>query len=65
MVSIHTVVGIMACGFLLCLGLSNGAQAESAPAFSDHMKTNAQSGDAKKIMGAATPFPLGVVDSVG
>ena len=43
MVSIHKIVGVMACGFLLCLGLSNAAQAEHAPAPSDLMKTDAQS----------------------
>ena len=40
MVSIPKVVGIMSCGFLLCLGLSNAAQAEHAPAPSDLMKTD-------------------------
>ena len=43
MVSIPKVVGVLSCGFLLCLGLSNAAQAEHAPAPSDLMKTDAQS----------------------
>ena len=38
--AIPKVVGIMSCGFLLCLGLSNAAQAEHAPAPSDLMKTD-------------------------
>jgi len=41
MVSISKVVGVLSCGFLLCLGLSNAAQAEHAPGASDLMKTNA------------------------
>ena len=40
MVSIPKVVGLMSCGFLLCLGLSNAAQAEHAPSPSDVMKTD-------------------------
>ena len=40
MVSISKVVGVLSCGFLLCLGLSNAAQAEHAPAPSDLMKTD-------------------------
>ncbi len=40
MVSIAKVVGVLSCGFLLCLGLSNAAQAEHAPAPSDIMKTD-------------------------
>ncbi|HEV8328435.1 MAG TPA: hypothetical protein VGQ08_13220 [Nitrospiraceae bacterium] len=43
MVSIPKVVGVLSCGLLLCLGLSNAAQAEHAPAPSDVMKTDAQS----------------------
>ena len=39
MVSIK-VVGLMSCGFLLCLGLSNMAQAEHTPSPSDVMKTD-------------------------
>jgi hypothetical protein len=41
MVSISKVVGVLSCGFMLCLGLSNAAQAEHAPGASDLMKTNA------------------------
>ena len=40
MVAISKVVGIMSCGFLLCLGLSNSAQAGNTPAPSDLMKTD-------------------------
>ena len=40
MVAISKVVGVLSCGFLLCLGLSNAAQAEHAPAPSDVMKTD-------------------------
>jgi hypothetical protein len=43
MVPIPKVVGLMSCGFLLCLGLSNAAQAEHPPAPSDVMKTDSQS----------------------
>jgi len=43
MVAIPKVVGVISCGFLLCLGLSNSAQAEHAPAPSDVMKTDSQS----------------------
>lgn len=39
MVLIHKVVGVMACSFLLCLGLSNAAQAANAPAPSEAPKT--------------------------
>jgi hypothetical protein len=42
MVSIPKVVGLMSCGFLLCLGLSNAAQAEQAPGPSDVMKEGAR-----------------------
>jgi uncharacterized membrane protein YcgQ (UPF0703/DUF1980 family) len=42
MVSIPKIVGVLSCGFLLCLGLSTAAQAEHAPAPSDVMKTDAQ-----------------------
>ena len=44
MVSIPKFVGLMSCGFLLCVGLSNAAQAGNAAADekkggqSDHMK---------------------------
>jgi uncharacterized membrane protein YcgQ (UPF0703/DUF1980 family) len=40
MESIPKVVGVLSCGLLLCLGLSNAAQAEHAPAPSDLMKTD-------------------------
>ena len=40
MVSIPKFVGLMSCGFLLCVGLSNAAQAEHAPGPSDVMKTD-------------------------
>jgi hypothetical protein len=40
MVSIPKVVGVLSCGFLLCLGLSNAAQAGNAPGASDVMKTD-------------------------
>ena len=40
MVSIPKVIGLMSCGFLLCLGLSNAAQAEHVPSPSDVMKTD-------------------------
>jgi hypothetical protein len=40
MVSIPKVVGVLSCSFLLCLGLSNIAQAEHAPGPSDVMKTD-------------------------
>jgi hypothetical protein len=40
MVSIPKVIGVLSCGFLLCLGLSNAAQAEHPPSPSDVMKTD-------------------------
>ena len=43
MVPILKPVGVLSCGFLLCLGLSNTVQAEHAPAPSDLMKTDSQS----------------------
>jgi uncharacterized membrane protein YcgQ (UPF0703/DUF1980 family) len=43
MVSILKFVGVLSCGFLLCLGLSNAAQAEHPPASSDVMKTDSVS----------------------
>ncbi len=42
MESIPKIVGVLSCGFLLCLGLSSVAQAEHAPAPSDLMKTDTQ-----------------------
>lgn len=44
MVSIHKDVGVMACAFLLSLGLSNMVQAEHSPSASDVMKTDSHSG---------------------
>jgi hypothetical protein len=41
MVSLPKIVGVLSGGFLLCLGLSQAAQAEHAPGASDLMKTNA------------------------
>jgi uncharacterized membrane protein YcgQ (UPF0703/DUF1980 family) len=43
MASIPKIVGVLSCGFLLCLGLSSVAQAEHAPAPSDLMKTDSES----------------------
>jgi hypothetical protein len=40
MVSIPKVVGVLSCGFLLFLGLSNAVQAEHTPSSSDVMKTD-------------------------
>jgi len=40
MVPIRKGFGILSCGFLLCLGLSNAVQAEHAPSPSDVMKTD-------------------------
>ena len=40
MVSIPKVIGILSCGFLLFLGLSNAVQAEHTPSSSDVMKTD-------------------------
>ena len=40
MVAIPKVVGVLSCGFLLCLGLSNAAQAGNTPGASDVMKTD-------------------------
>jgi hypothetical protein len=37
------IVGVLSCGLLLCLGLSNTAQAEHSPSASDVMKTDSQS----------------------
>jgi hypothetical protein len=42
MVAISKVVGVLSFGFLLCLGLSNAAQAELVPGASDVMKTDSQ-----------------------
>ncbi len=43
MVSIPKLAGVLLCGLLLCLGLSNAAQAEHSPSPSDTMKTDSQS----------------------
>ncbi|MEP6959416.1 MAG: hypothetical protein ABI980_11865 [Nitrospirota bacterium] len=43
MVVIPKVVSVLSCGFVLCLGLSNAAQAEHAPSPSDVMKTDSTS----------------------
>jgi len=43
MVSIPKIVSALSCGLLLCLGLSNAAQAEHSPSASDVMKTDSQS----------------------
>ena len=40
MTSISKVVGVLSCGFLLCLGLSTAVQAEHEPSSSDVMKTD-------------------------
>jgi hypothetical protein len=40
MVSISKVVGVMSCGFLLCLGLSHAAQAGNAAPTTDEMKAD-------------------------
>ena len=40
MVSIPKIVGVLSCGFLLCLGLSNAAHAGNAASAQDEMKTD-------------------------
>ena len=40
MVSIPKIVGVMSCGFLLCLGLSHAAQAGDAAPTTDEMKAD-------------------------
>ena len=40
MVSIPKVVGVLSCGFLLCLGLSHAAQAGTADPTTDEMKAD-------------------------
>ena len=40
MVSITKVVGVLSCGFLLCLGLSNGANANTTPLAEDDMNAS-------------------------
>ena len=43
MVSIPKLVGVLLCGLLLGIGLSNAVQAEHSPSPSDVMKTDSQS----------------------
>jgi hypothetical protein len=40
MVSIPKVVGVLSCGFLLCLGLSNAAQAQNEALAADELKAD-------------------------
>ena len=40
MVSIPKIIGVLSCGFLLCLGLSNTAQAGNAASAADEMKAD-------------------------
>lgn len=40
MVSIPKAVGVLSCGFLLCLGLSNAAQADYAASAGDKLKAD-------------------------
>ncbi|HSL02422.1 MAG TPA: hypothetical protein VK901_02625 [Nitrospiraceae bacterium] len=40
MESMLKVVGVLSCGFLLCLGLSQAAQADNAAAVNDEMKAD-------------------------
>jgi hypothetical protein len=46
MIRISKIVGVLSCGFLLCMGLSNAAQAENepSPGPSDVMKTYSVTG---------------------
>ena len=63
MVSIPTVVGVITCGFLLCLGLSNTAQGDYAASAADEMKAGQSAeriggqaglrGDQEKLKGVA------------
>ena len=50
MVSIPKFVGLMSCGFLLCLGLSTAAQAGNAASAADELK----SGQADQMKGDQT-----------
>jgi hypothetical protein len=43
MVSFPKLVGVLSCGLLLCLGLSNSTRGEHSPSASDVMKTDSQS----------------------
>ena len=40
MISIPKVISVMSCGVLLCLGLSNAAQADNAASVQDEMKAD-------------------------
>ena len=40
MISLPKVVGVMSCGFLLCLGLSTAAQADNAASTADRLKAD-------------------------
>ncbi len=40
MISLPKFVGVFACGFLICLGLSTAAQADSAAAAADRLKAD-------------------------
>jgi hypothetical protein len=40
MVSIPKTIGVLSCGFLLCLGLSNAAQADNAASSVDKLKAD-------------------------
>jgi len=40
MISLPKFVGVLACGFLLCLGLSAAAQADTAASTADRLKTD-------------------------
>ena len=46
MVSIPKVVGVLSCGFLLCLGLSNAVQAGNAASAAEEMKAERAGSDA-------------------
>ena len=40
MISLPKFVGVLACGFLLCLGLSAAAQADTTASTADRLKTD-------------------------
>ena len=40
MISLHKFVGVLACGFLLCLGLSTAGQADNADTTGDRLKAD-------------------------
>src|SRR5262245_37453002 len=40
MIALRKVVGVMSCGFLLCLGLSKPAQADNAASAADKLKAD-------------------------